>query len=189
MSSGGCAASAGHHAAASSPNRAGQRKECSSYIAFLCVGVGSYGEKDVIEVGGVNRQVIDCNRFIVEPVEHGPQGPDAAVGRDLERELVVVARHLANGAGSRFEPVRVGELQADVAAGDAAFELVGGSLGNQLPPIENRDPGGELGRLVQVLRGEPARDATGPEVADDLPHRVAAARVQAGGRLVEGGSA
>src|SRR5207302_2877084 len=40
-------------------------------------------------------------------------------------------------------------------------------------------------RFLQVLRGEQDRHTAGHEVADDLPHRVAAARVQAGGRLVE----
>ena len=82
-------------------------------------------------------------------------------------------------------PAGVGELQADVAAGDAAFQLVGGPLGDQLPPIKDRDPVGKLVRLFQVLRGKQDRDAAGHEVADDLPHGVAAARVQAGGRLVE----
>src|SRR5260370_7842974 len=114
MSSGGCAASAGHHAAAWSPNRAGQRKECSSYITFLCVGVAGKGEEDVIKIGGVNRYSVDRERFVVEPVEHGPQGPDAAVGRDLERELVVVARHLAQAPGSPFHPAPARDLHADV---------------------------------------------------------------------------
>src|SRR5436305_1395949 len=31
-----------------------------------------------------------------------------------------------------------------MSAGDAAFELIGGSLGNQLPLIENGDPVGDL---------------------------------------------
>ncbi len=44
---------------------------------------------------------------------------------------------------------------------------------------------GELVRLIQVLRGEQDRDTAGHEVADDLPHRMTAARVQAGGWLVE----
>ena len=72
-----------------------------------------------------------------------------------------------------------------MSAGDAAFELIGGSLGNQLPLIENCDPVGELVRFLQVLRGEQDRHTAGHEVADDLPHRVAAARVQAGGWLIE----
>ena len=51
--------------------------------------------------------------------------------------------------------------------------------------VEHRDPVGELVGLLEVLRGQEDRDAVGDEVADDLPHRVAAARVEAGGRLVE----
>src|SRR5258708_34751493 len=79
----------------------------------------------------------------------------------------------------------VGELQADMATGNQALEIVGSPLGNQLPLIENRDPVGELVCLIQVLRGEQDRDAASYEVADDLPHGLAAARVQASGRLVE----
>ena len=51
--------------------------------------------------------------------------------------------------------------------------------------VEHRDPVGEAVRLLQVLRGEEDGHAVGHEVADDLPHRAPAARVQAGGRLVE----
>ena len=103
----------------------------------------------------------------------------------ITRFTAVVAHHLAQSVGGQFEPAHVGKLQADMSAGDAAFELIGGSLGNQLPLIENCDPVGELVRFLQVLRGEQDRHTAGHEVADDLPHRVAAARVQAGGRLVE----
>jgi hypothetical protein len=39
--------------------------------------------------------------------------------------------------------------------------------------------------FVEVLGGQQNRHAARDEVADDLPHRVAAARVQAGRRLVE----
>jgi hypothetical protein len=51
--------------------------------------------------------------------------------------------------------------------------------------VEDRDPVGELVRLLQVLGGEEDRDADGHEVADDLPRGPPAARVEAGGRLVE----
>jgi len=44
---------------------------------------------------------------------------------------------------------------------------------------------GELVGLLQVLGGEEDRDAAAGQVLDDLPHGAAAARVQAGGRLVE----
>src|SRR5215471_15277353 len=72
-----------------------------------------------------------------------------------------------------------------MAAGNEAFQLLGSPLSNQLSSIEHCDPVGELVRFVQVLRGEQDRNASGREVANDLPHRVTAARVQAGGRLVE----
>ena len=72
-----------------------------------------------------------------------------------------------------------------MTAGDEPLELVGGALGDQPAVVEDRDPVGELVGLVQVLRREEDRDAAGDEVADDLPHGAAAARVQAGGRLVE----
>jgi hypothetical protein len=38
-----------------------------------------------------------------------------------------------------------------VAAGDAALELVRGALGNQAAVVQQRDPVGELVRLLQVL--------------------------------------
>ncbi|MCW2878249.1 MAG: hypothetical protein JWQ95_2349 [Sphaerisporangium sp.] len=31
------------------------------------------GEEDVVEIGGVDRQLVDLDRFIVEPGEQGPQ--------------------------------------------------------------------------------------------------------------------
>ena len=51
--------------------------------------------------------------------------------------------------------------------------------------VEHGDPVGELVGLVQVLRGEEDRHAAGDQLADDLPHRAPAARVEPGGRLVE----
>jgi len=79
----------------------------------------------------------------------------------------------------------VGEVQPDMAAGDESLELVRGALGDQPSMVEERDPVGELIGFLQVLRGEEDRDPAGHQIADDLPHGAAAARVQAGGRLVE----
>src|SRR5205807_350323 len=76
--------------------------------------------------------------------------------------------------------------EADVAAGDEALQLVPGALGDQLAVVQYGDAVGELVGLLQVLRGQEDRDAVvGDQAADDLPHGAAAARVQAGGRLVE----
>ena len=82
-------------------------------------------------------------------------------------------------------PRGVGELEADVTAGDEALEFGRRPFGDEFALVEHRDPVGELVRLLQVLRGQEDRHAAGDEVADDLPHGVAAARVQAGGRFVE----
>jgi hypothetical protein len=43
------------------------------------------------------------------------------------------------------------ELQPNVPAWDQPFELVGGSLGNKLALVEQRDPVGELVGLLEVL--------------------------------------
>ena len=51
--------------------------------------------------------------------------------------------------------------------------------------VQDRDLVGELVGLFQILGGEEDRDPGGHELADELPHGAAAARVQAGRRLVQ----
>ena len=53
------------------------------------------------------------------------------------------------------------------------------------PRVEQRDPVGEPVGLLEVLRREEDRDAVRDELADDVPHHPAAARVEARRRLVE----
>jgi hypothetical protein len=53
--------------------------------------------------------------------------------------------------------------------------------------VQQRDPVGQLVRLLQVLGGQEDRDPAGHQVADQLPHGAAAAGVQAGGGLVQEG--
>lgn len=79
----------------------------------------------------------------------------------------------------------VGEAQADVAAGDEAFEFVGGAFGGDGGVVEEGDAVGELVGFFEVLGGEQDGGAVGDELADDLPHGVAGAGVQAGGGFVE----
>ncbi len=75
--------------------------------------------------------------------------------------------------------------EPDVTAGHQPLELVGGALGDDPAAVEHADPVGQLVGLVEVLRGQQDRDAVGDQVADDLPHRAPAARVEPGRRLVE----
>ena len=72
-----------------------------------------------------------------------------------------------------------------MAAGNAALELGGGAFGDDPALVEHGDPVGEPVGLVEVLGGEEDRDAVGDQLADDLPHGAAAARIQPGGRLVQ----
>ena len=68
---------------------------------------------------------------------------------------------------------------------DRRLQLAGGALRDDPAVVDHGDPVGELVGLVEVLRGEQDRRARGDEGAHDLPYLVAAARVQAGRRLVE----
>jgi hypothetical protein len=72
-----------------------------------------------------------------------------------------------------------------VRAWNAPFELLRRALSDDAAPVQHSDAVGELVGLLQVLRGQQDADALGDEVADGLPHGVAAARVEAGGGLVE----
>jgi hypothetical protein len=72
-----------------------------------------------------------------------------------------------------------------VPAGHEALQLVGSAVGDDAAALEHRDAVCELVCLVEVLRGEQHRRAVADEAAHDVPHGVAAARVEARGRLVE----
>ena len=51
--------------------------------------------------------------------------------------------------------------------------------------VDDREPVAELVGLLHVVRGEQDRLPVGVQLAEDLPQRDAALRVEAGGRLVE----
>src|SRR3954447_13957461 len=149
-----------------------------------CVTPGE-GEEDVVEVGRVHAQVADRHRLGVEALEHRAQRGDAAVARHLERERLVAAGVVAERSGRQVELAGVVEAQPDVAAGDEPLELLRRALGDHAPVVEHGHAVGQAVGLLEVLGGEEDRHARGDEPADDLPHRVAAPRVQPGGRLVE----
>ena len=122
---------------------------------------------------------------VVQLVEQLAERVHGAVCGDLEDELVLVRSSRREEFGRRAQQVRTSEVEPDVAAGDAALQLGRGSFGDDPALVEHRDPVGQLVRLVEVLGGEQDGDAGRGELADDLPHGEAAARVQAGGGLVE----
>ena len=77
------------------------------------------------------------------------------------------------------------ELHPHVAAWDPPLQLLGGALSDDPAVVENRDPVGEMVRLVQILGRQKDRDPVGDQLADAVPHRAAAAGIEPGRRLVE----
>ena len=122
-------------------------------------GLAGQGQEDVIEVRGVDGQPVHLDRRLGKLIEQVAQGPRIPVAWDLQGERLVVARRRADRARRRVQVPRHGEVQPDVAAGDAALELRGAALGDDAAVVEHRDPAGELIGLLQVLRGEEDRDA------------------------------
>ncbi|MFB9777453.1 hypothetical protein [Brevibacterium otitidis] len=70
---------------------------------------------------------------------------------------------------------------------DLGFELIGGACGDDASAVDDGDVVGELIGLCEILRGEQQRGAVTDELADDVPQRQPAARIQTGGRFVESG--
>ena len=86
-------------------------------------------------------------------------------------------------SASAIEPC--GELQLDVGVADLGLERLRRPLGDDLAAVDDADVVGELVGLLQVLGGEEDRGALVVERPHLLPDRLAADRVEAGGRLVE----
>src|SRR6266540_4127427 len=81
-------------------------------------------------------------------------------------------------------PGRSGSHREHIAAGQG-LELVGRARRDDLAVIDDHDVAGQLIGFLEVLGGEQDIGAAGDEIADRTPQLHAAARVQAGGRLVE----
>ena len=76
-------------------------------------------------------------------------------------------------------------MDLEALAADAVLELVGRALGDHAAAVDDGDEVGEAVGLVEVLRGQQDRRALGHQALDRRPHLEAAARVEAGRRLVE----
>ena len=77
------------------------------------------------------------------------------------------------------------EPDLEVRAADLGLERGRRALGDDLAVVDDPDPVGELVGLLEVLGGEEDGRALVVERFDLLPDRLAADRVEAGGRLVE----
>src|SRR5262249_57960370 len=85
---------------------------------------------------------------------------------------------LAYRARRGFEISGRGEAEQDMRSCGAPLQLGGRAFGNDAPMVEHGDPVGEPISLVGVLGGQEDRHTVFDDFADDLPHRVPAARVQ-----------
>jgi len=86
------------------------------------------GEEHVIQVWGVDGQLLGADAGLGELVEQAAQLGDAAITEDLQAQLIGVGGGGREQRGGRAEFVRAGEPQPDVPAGDAALELIRGSF-------------------------------------------------------------
>ena len=110
-----------------------------------------------------------------------PGGQRHRVGFELHRHAERRLEHPL-----RLGPLpRVAQSQVDGAGADRRLQLARRALRDHPAVVDDRDPAGELVGLVQVLRGQQHGRAVRDHRPDDLPHLVAAARVQTGRRLVE----
>lgn len=82
-------------------------------------------------------------------------------------------------------PVRFGHLHVDDRAAEPVLQLVARSLADEPALVDDVDAVGELVGLVQILRGQEHRGPGTDQGADQVPHLQAAARIDAGGRLVQ----
>src|SRR5437763_309520 len=79
----------------------------------------------------------------------------------------------------------VADDDLDALAADPRLQLVGGAAGDDAAGVDEGDAVGQLVGLLQILRGEQDGRAVAHPIADDVPHREPARRVEPGGRLVE----
>ena len=116
----------------------------------------------------------------------GQVGLLLAAHRDRQRVAGGGRAEVAEKLLDRLVLIRIGGGHLDGRPPDGRLELIGRSLGDDVPAVDDPDAVGEHVRLFEVLRRQEDRDALGLREASDLaPERGAALRVEPGRRLVE----
>jgi hypothetical protein len=107
--------------------------------------------------------------------------PNGGAVRGSGHELAEALEHARSALA-----IVVGGDRRDRRAADLGLELGRRSLGDDLAPVDDPDPVGELLGLLEVLGGEEDGDPlVAREMRNLIPERGPALDVEAGGRLVE----
>src|SRR5579884_4530042 len=165
---------------------------------LLCGGVSGEGEEDIIEGGTAQGQVFQANLRGVEVAHDGGEQLRAVCDRHdevaaLSSDLRFARTVGKDGLQSCFQIASVRDGQFEPLAADTGLQVVGGSVGDDAPLIDDGDAVGELIGLLQVLRGQQDGGAIGSKVADNLPHSdaptwsrpvVGSSRKRTGGSII-----
>ena len=139
-----------------------------------------------LEVDVLERRLRDGEAVELDLASHRPLGQLVErAGRARRCDLDVAALH--RDASLELRQLGVGrQCERDPRRGlRPAAELVRRALGDDQPVADDRDPIGEVLRLVHVVGGEEDGLSELAEARDDLPRLAASRRVEAGGGLVE----
>ena len=148
------------------------------------------GQEHVVQGRAAQGQVGDLQSGRVQAPDH--LGQQRGALDDRQRDLARLGHHLGraraqvgDGVGGLGRPGPVGDPEGQQVAADPRLELVGGALGDHPAAVDHGDVVGQPVGLLHVLGGEQQGGAVADQLADDVPEREAAARVKAGGRLVQ----
>ena len=153
-------------------------------------GVAGQREEHVVERRAADAEVVDPDAGLVEAAHRlddraaalADRQRDDAVRRAAARSSAIGAS-AAHGASASAASL---EAHLEPLAADPVLELVRGALGDHPAVVDHRDRVGQPVGLVEVLRGQQHGRARRRRAPRSSSHRLEpAARVEAGGRLVE----
>src|ERR1700682_2156186 len=142
--------------------------------------------EDLLEVGLAHLAIPHQHPLLVQPAEDLGQALVDGVHRVLHELSAGMALQHAGQPGQALRRHRVPAEREHVSDADLALQLVGGTLSQDAPVLDEGDLVAELFRLAHVVRGQDdGRPLLAPEGGDLRPQADGDVRVQAQGRLVE----
>src|SRR6478609_10205922 len=166
------------------------RRPVSPWLHFDVERAAGVVEVDVVETRSGDGRRFDLHAGLVQRRQDarddtggrtgsGPDDPTLVA--DVVEPVEVRKAFCSNGCGRLVD-----NLNDDTVAVEPALELVGGALYDEATVVDDREPVGEMVRLVEVVRREQDRQLFDRSQAGDLlPHLRAGLGVQAGRGLVE----